>query len=109
MAATPETTPFLGARYRAMGGDGRVVAAPLPASGMLARSLLGGRSTKMIRKHFRIRRIVIGFAFAAILAPSAQAYTGYTVDGGAPGLASTQKSIRSEISVQSAPTTLDAE
>jgi len=63
----------------------------------------------MIRKHFRIRRIVIGFAFAAILAPSAQAYTGYTVDGGAPGLASTQKSIRSEISVQSAPTTLDAE
>jgi hypothetical protein len=36
----------------------------------------------MIRKHFRIRRIVLGLAFAAILAPSAQAVTGYTIDGG---------------------------
>jgi hypothetical protein len=55
----------------------------------------------MIRKHFRIRRIVIGLAFAAILAPSAQAYTGYSVDGGTASMASTsQKSIRSEISVQ---------
>jgi hypothetical protein len=55
----------------------------------------------MIRKHFRIRRIVIGLAFAAIVAPSAQAYTGYSVDGGTASMASTsQKSIRSEISVQ---------
>jgi hypothetical protein len=87
----------------------------------------------MIRKHFRIRRIVIGFAFAAFLAPSAQAYTGYTLDGGTPGvyrtdarhqalldrhfaagqlqlpIASTERKIASEISVQSTPTSLDAE
>jgi hypothetical protein len=57
----------------------------------------------MIRKHFRIRRIVIGLAFAAIVAPSAQAYTGYSIDGGTPSLQSasnSQKAIRSEISVQ---------
>ena len=35
----------------------------------------------MMRKHFRIRRIVIGLAFAAIVAPAAQAQT-YYVDGG---------------------------
>ena len=40
----------------------------------------------MIRKHFRIRRIVLGLAFAAILAPSAQAVTGYTIDGPTPGV-----------------------
>jgi hypothetical protein len=56
----------------------------------------------MIRKHFRIRRIVLGLAFAAILAPSAQAVTGYTIDGGTAVMQSapTSKSIRSEISVQ---------
>jgi hypothetical protein len=88
----------------------------------------------MIRKHFRIRRIVIGFAFAAILAPSAQAFTGYTVDGTTPGMyrtdarhqalvnrhvaagqlqtpiASPQRKIASEISVQSTltPAQVDA-
>jgi hypothetical protein len=56
----------------------------------------------MIRKHFRIRRIVIGLAFAAIVAPSAQAYTGYSIDGGTPGIqsASTSQPIRSENSAQ---------
>src|SRR5439155_1995341 len=39
------------------------------------------RSSNMMRKHFRIRRIVIGLAFAAIVAPAAQAQT-YYVDGG---------------------------
>jgi hypothetical protein len=60
----------------------------------------------MIRKHFRIRRIVIGLAFAAITAPAAQAYSGLTTDGPTRGVqsASTQTSIRSEISVQ--PTAL---
>jgi hypothetical protein len=88
----------------------------------------------MIRKHFRIRRIVIGFAFAAILAPSAQAYTGFSVDGGTANMkvtdawhqalvdrhaaagqlqtpiASPQRKIRSEISVQSTltPAQVDA-
>ena len=40
----------------------------------------------MIRKHFRIRRIVIGLAFAAIAAPVAQAHTGYTLEGPTPGV-----------------------
>ena len=42
----------------------------------------------MIRKHFRIRRIVLGLAFAAfVVAPSAQAMTGLMEDGG-PGMSS---------------------
>ena len=36
----------------------------------------------MFRKHFRIRRLVLGLAFAAFAAPAAQASTGYFVDGG---------------------------
>jgi len=36
----------------------------------------------MFRKHIRIRRIVLGLAFAAFAAPAAQASTGYMVDGG---------------------------
>lgn len=40
----------------------------------------------MIRKHFRIRRIVIGLAFAAITAPAAQAYNGLMTDGPATGV-----------------------
>ena len=36
----------------------------------------------MFRKHFRIRRVVLGLAFAAFAAPAAQASTGYMVDGG---------------------------
>ncbi len=36
----------------------------------------------MFRKHFRIRRVVLGLAFAAFAAPAAQASTGYLVDGG---------------------------
>jgi hypothetical protein len=86
----------------------------------------------MIRKHFRIRRIVLGLAFAAIAAPAAQAYSGYTVDGPTPGIQSKtdarhqalldrhaalgqlpittpQRKIASEISVQSTLTPLQVE
>jgi hypothetical protein len=87
----------------------------------------------MIRKHFRIRRIVLGLAFAAIAAPAAQAYTGYTTDGTTPGnyrtdarhqalvdrhaalgqlqlpITSPQRKIASEISVQSTLTPLQVE
>jgi hypothetical protein len=59
----------------------------------------------MIRKHFRIRRIVIGLAFAAIAAPAAQAYTGLTLEGPTRGVASHQRIVASEISVQPAPLT----
>jgi len=41
----------------------------------------------MIRKHFRIRRIVLGLAFAAfVVAPSAQAMTGRLDDAPGPGM-----------------------
>jgi hypothetical protein len=47
----------------------------------------------MIRKHFRIRRIVLGLAFAAILAPSAQAMTpGTYADGASLGTYKSQSS-----------------
>ena len=36
----------------------------------------------MLRKHFRIRRIVIGLAFAALAAPTAASAAGTFVDGG---------------------------
>ena len=36
----------------------------------------------MLRKHFRIRRIVIGLAFAALAAPTAATAAGTFVDGG---------------------------
>jgi hypothetical protein len=57
----------------------------------------------MIRKHFRLKRVFLGLAFAAlVVAPTAQAYTGLMVDGPTPGVQS-QRSIASEISVQPKP------
>jgi hypothetical protein len=54
----------------------------------------------MLRKHFRIRRIVIGLAFAALAAPTAASATavGYFVDGGPVPVshASTPAQIRTE-------------
>jgi hypothetical protein len=51
----------------------------------------------MIRKHFRIRRLVIGLAFAALAAPTA-ASAQYFVDGGTVPVshASTAAQIRTE-------------
>jgi hypothetical protein len=56
----------------------------------------------MIRKHFRLKKIALGLAFAAIVVPTAQAKVvidGYTAP--ASSAAVTQQSIASEISVQS--------
>jgi hypothetical protein len=54
----------------------------------------------MLRKHFRIRRLVIGLAFAALAAPAAASAMpqGYFVDGGPVPVshASTATQIRSE-------------
>lgn len=61
----------------------------------------------MIRKHFRIRRVVLGLAFALVAAPSALAVTGPVTDGGGPDpyrsnvyAAQSHQPIASEISVQ---------
>jgi hypothetical protein len=56
----------------------------------------------MIRKHFRLKKVLLGLAFAMVAAPSAQAYTGLTIDGTTPGVQS-HSSIASEISVQPKP------
>ena len=56
-----------------MGGGGCAVTAPLPPGAIVGGSLEGERSNTMIRKHFRMRRIVLSLAFAAIAAPVAQA------------------------------------
>ena len=52
----------------------------------------------MFGKHFRIRRLVLGLAFAAFAAPAAQASTGYLVDGGPAPVSrvSTSVQIRTE-------------
>jgi hypothetical protein len=54
----------------------------------------------MLRKHFRIRRLVIGLAFAALAAPTAASATavGYFVDGGPVPVskAATSTQIRTE-------------
>jgi hypothetical protein len=42
----------------------------------------------MIRKHFRLKRVLLGLAFALVAAPTAQAYTGLTVDGPPQGIQS---------------------
>lgn len=64
----------------------------------------------MIRKHFRFKRLVIGFALAAIVAPTAQA------SDGALGVLMNQiktgpqhSRVASEMSVQSTPTALQVE
>ena len=57
----------------------------LPAGEMLGRSAKRGRSTTMIRKHFRLKRIALGLALAtAVVAPTAQAAV--YVDGPTPGV-----------------------
>ena len=55
----------------------------------------------MIRKHFRLKRVLLGLALAAVAAPAAQASTGLYVDGPTPGIQS--HTIASEISVQAKP------
>src|SRR4051812_29559295 len=58
-----------------MGTGGSLVGRSLPPGAILGGNL-GGRSTKMIRKHFRFKRLVLGFAFviaiAAFSAPAVQ-------------------------------------
>lgn len=67
----------------------------------------------MIRKHFRLKRIVLGLALAAVAAPTAQAAV--YVDGPTPGVqagyirAASHQSVRSEMSVQSTVTPLQAD
>src|SRR4029079_1517285 len=92
--------------YQAMGADGSPVSFSLPARGMLGRSAKRGRSTTMIRKHFRLKRIALGLALAtAVVAPTAQAAV--YVDGPTPGVqagyiqAAAHQPIASEMSVQS--------
>jgi hypothetical protein len=59
----------------------------------------------MIRKHFRLKRIALGLALAAVAAPTAQAAV--YVDGPTPGVqagyirAASHQKIQSEMSVQS--------
>ena len=59
----------------------------------------------MIRKHFRLKRIALGLAIAAVAAPTAQAAV--YVDGPTPGVqagyirAASHQKIQSEMSVQS--------
>jgi hypothetical protein len=70
-----------------MGGGGCPVTAPLLQGAILGRSFEGERSNKMIRKHFRIRRLVLGLAFgAALVVPVAQATP--HVDGPVSGVTS---------------------
>jgi len=57
-----------------MGGDGRPVTGSLPPQAIVALvTTRRERSTKMIRKHFRLKRIALGLAFAAVVVPVAQA------------------------------------
>jgi hypothetical protein len=68
-----------------MGGDGRPVPARLlPHLILIVVMEFGGRKKTMFRKHFRFRRrIFVGLAFAALAVPAtAQASTGFFVDGG---------------------------
>src|SRR5713226_8655301 len=57
-----------------MGGNGRPVTGSLPPHAIFALvTTRRERSTKMIRKHFRLKRIALGLAFAAVVVPVAQA------------------------------------
>jgi hypothetical protein len=57
-----------------MGGNGRPVTGSLPPQAIVALvTTRRERSTKMIRKHFRLKRIALGLAFAAVVVPVAQA------------------------------------
>ena len=58
----------------------------------------------MIRKHFRLKKIALGLAFAAVVVPSAQASVPVLLDGHPAPVSYTavaSKPIASEISVQS--------
>src|SRR3954464_4792450 len=100
-----------------MGSGGSPMRFSLPAGEMLgrsARSAKRGRSTTMIRKHFRLKRIALGLALAtAIVAPTAQAAV--YVDGPTPGVqagyirAAANRPIASEMSVQSPVSQLKVE
>src|SRR5512132_2217371 len=72
--------------YRAMGAGGSLVTRSLPPGAILGRNL-GGRSTTMIRKHFRVKRLILGlavvFAIAAVTAPAVPAMHGNWATGGA--------------------------
>jgi hypothetical protein len=73
----------------------------------------------MIRKHLRLKKVLLGLAFALVAAPTAQAYTGLIVDGPTTGIQSrtdarhaalltkhaalTPQPVASEISVQPKP------
>jgi hypothetical protein len=64
----------------------------------------------MIRKHFRLKKIALGLAFAAVVVPSAQAGVPVLLDGHPAPVsytAVTHQPIASEISVQS-PTMANA-
>jgi hypothetical protein len=66
----------------------------------------------MIRKHFRLKRIALGLAFAAIVVPSAQASTAVLLDGHPASVSYTavaHQPIASEISVQSPVSQLQVE
>jgi hypothetical protein len=68
-----------------MGGDGRLVSVALPVSPILGESMKFRRRDTMFRKHFRIKRAVLGLAFATALvpvAPAGAATLSTFVDGG---------------------------
>lgn len=62
----------------------------------------------MIRKHFRIKWLVLGLAVAALVAPAAQAKTLIQSSGGSVQV-QTRQPIASEMSVQSSSTPAQAE
>jgi hypothetical protein len=87
-----------------MGGGGSLVTVPLPAAAIFHPSgnEVEGRRNTMIRKHFRLRKIALGLAFAAVAVPTAQASV--LLDGHPAPVSYTavaQQPIASEISVQS--------
>jgi hypothetical protein len=66
----------------------------------------------MIRKHFRLKKIALGLAFAAVVVPSAQAGVPVLLDGHPAPVsytAVTHQPIASEISVQSPVSQLQVE
>jgi hypothetical protein len=84
-----------------VGGDGHPVAPSLPAHGIFwLPQKTRKEHTKMIRKHFRMRRLVLGLAFAAIAVPAAQAST-YIERGSTPVSGPTSSAqVRSENSLR---------
>jgi hypothetical protein len=87
-----------------MGGGGSLVTFSLPAGAIFQAigKRSGGRRNTMIRKHFRLKRIALGLAFAAVAVPTAQASV--LLDGHSAPVSYTavaHQPIASEISVQS--------